>query len=77
MQIAISMTIVFPATCEVLAMIGSLCAKESPAAEIHSGVVPTVMCEEKIRQWCRGSENGRTKVQDEGLVFSLTKSVNS
>ncbi|KAL4119599.1 hypothetical protein QTP88_012398 [Uroleucon formosanum] len=64
-----SVKIVAPASCEVRAVIRFFCAKGSSAAEIYRELSlvygPGVMCEGKVRQWCRDFKNGRTNVHDE------------
>ncbi|KAL4113476.1 hypothetical protein QTP88_017091 [Uroleucon formosanum] len=65
-----SVKIVAPARCEVRAVIRFFCAKRSSAAEIYRELSlvygPGVMCEGKVRQWCRDFKNGRTNVHDKG-----------
>lgn len=56
-----SAIIVASASCEVRVVIRLLCAKESSATEIHRELYlvygPTVMSEEKVKQWCRDFKN--------------------
>ncbi|KAL4127342.1 hypothetical protein QTP88_011517 [Uroleucon formosanum] len=68
-DLTMSVKIVAPARCEVRAVIRFFCAKGSSAAKIYRELSlvygPGVMCEGKVRQWCRDFKNGRTNVHVE------------
>jgi transposase len=57
------------ASCEILAVIRFLHAKNMNAAEIHRELCMVIygqnVSEETIRQWCRMFKDGRTNVHDE------------
>ena len=58
-----------PASCEVLAVIRFLLARNNNAAEIHRQLCevygPNVMSDGMVRQWCRLFKEGRANVHDE------------
>jgi hypothetical protein len=58
-----------PASCEILAVIRFLLAKNISAVGIHAELCAVydknVTTEETVRQWCRMFKDGRTNVHDE------------